>query len=166
MFWQIYPLGVSVRVVSDTRRRSWATTALPRVLLVVAVTLGLCAMHVFAAAVSQRHAAAHDMTTAHDMTVSAVAVDHGAATASVAAHGTATTHVSDHGDHHAMSDCVLFLSAGVALLMILIAWGVARALRCTHWPVPAWRQALMAITPWRGPPPWHWPRIALCVIRL
>ncbi len=77
------------------------------------------------------------------------------------AHATRT----NRAHHHAMGDCVLFLAAGIAVLVTLLAWATVRALRPGYWLLPAWWTQIATSTPWRGPPPWHWPRIHLCVIR-
>ncbi|MEW1960628.1 hypothetical protein [Kineococcus sp. NPDC059986] len=149
-------------------------SVLSRLLLVVAVTLGLSAMHVLAAAVSAGHEAVHDAGTAMSgpMPVSdhvaPVVPPHGMG----AAHSPtqAGTHVqapgTDHEHHHPMGDCVPFLSAGIALLLVLFAWAAARALRPSYRLSAPWLGMVIATTPWRGPPPWHWPRINLCVIRV
>lgn len=87
----------------------------------------------------------------------------------VAGHGgTSVLHQVAAGehDHGSVSDCVLFLGAGIALLVLLVAAAAARALRPSYWMLTGWPQVLMACTPWRGPPVWHWPRIHLCVIRI
>jgi len=137
-----------------------------RLLLVVALAVGLSAMHVLAGVVGQQHAETHGTSPASAM--SGMSGGHGhtlAGPAPAAASPTAATQASDH-EHHSAVDCVLFLSAGVALLGILVAWAAARALRPDGWPTGSWLKTATAITPWRGPPPWHWPRIRLCVIRV
>ncbi|MGI4895800.1 MAG: hypothetical protein ACRYF3_11880 [Janthinobacterium lividum] len=145
----------------DASTQAGRATALLRVLLVVALVLGLCAMHVVAAVVGRHHhAAAHGGT---DPVPAAVEVmEHiGSATTSIAH---AQTSLHDH--HVAKGDCVLFLSAGIALLLVLVAWAAARALRCSPWLSRPWFATLEVITPWRGPPAWHWPRVSLGVIRV
>lgn len=142
-----------------TRSHAWTTVVLSRVLLVVAVTLGLCAMHVFAAAVSQHHVAASMVTD------STMVMDHSAPVSSSHASDATGVIASDHS-HHSMADCVLFLNAGVVLLAALVTWAAARALRRFYGLPSLWAKSVMAITPWRGPPRWHWPRISLCVIRV
>ncbi|WP_432503451.1 hypothetical protein [Kineococcus arenarius] len=176
--------------MQQARRDVRTRPVLLRVLLVVAVVVGLCSMHVLAAAVSQHHAAVHETSRP---TVVAAAADPAAGTAggsgSSAGHeaASAAPHqsssragaptfagavhagvqaVDDHHDHHGMLDCVLFLSAGIAMLLVLVAWAARCALRRSYWLLPAWRRALLTLTPWRGPPPWRWPRISLCVIRV
>jgi len=135
-----------------------------RVLLVAALAVGLCAMHVFAAAVSQHHAMTHEATAEAP---AVMAMDHHSPLAPATAATSSTTAApSDHGHHHSMADCVLFLSAGVALLVALVACTTARALRSSYWLQTLWPRALVLVTPWRGPPPWHWPRVSLCVIRV
>jgi hypothetical protein len=141
-----------------------------RLLLVAALAVGLSAMHVLAGVVGQQHAEAHGTLsgTMSGPSVSGVSGGHGhmlVGPAPAAASPTSAAQASDH-EHHSAVDCVLFLSAGVALLGILVAWAAARALRPASWPVGSWLKAATAITPWRGPPPWHWPRIHLCVIRV
>lgn len=141
-----------------------------RLLLVVALAVGLSAMHVLAGAVGQQHAQTHVTSpgTLSSSAMSGMSGGHGhtlAPPAPVAASPTSATQTSDH-EHHSAVDCVLFLSAGVALLGSLIAWAAARALRPAYWPTGSWLKAATAITPWRGPPSWHWPRIHLCVIRV
>ncbi|WP_432562091.1 hypothetical protein [Kineococcus sp. SYSU DK003] len=153
---------------------AWTATVLPRLLLVVAVTLGLCAMHVFAAAVDQHHAAVHAaasspataMTHASPdaPTKPATSADASAPSAQVAAQ--VTTQAAGHDHHGSMADCALFLSAGIALLVVFLAWAVARALRPSYWLADPWPKKVIAGTPWRGPPPWRWPRTSLCVIRV
>jgi len=150
--------------MNDVRSRAWAQQALMRALLVVAVAVGLCAMHVFAAAVSQHHAMTPE-ATAEAPAVMAVA-QHSPLAPAAAATSTTTATPTDHGHHHSMADCVLFLSAGVALLVVLVACAAGRALRSSYWLQAPWPQALVLITPWRGPPPWQWPRVSLCVIRV
>jgi len=160
-------------------------SVLLRLLLVVAVAVGLSAMHVLAGAVGQQHAETHGTSsgTSSGSSMSGMTGGHGyqlvspapaaaspaaaspAAASPAAASATSTAQASDHG-HHSAIDCVLFLSAGVALLGVLVAWAAARALRPAGWPVGSWLKAATAITPWRGPPSWHWPRIRLCVIRV
>ncbi|GAA0306067.1 DUF6153 family protein [Kineococcus aurantiacus] len=139
----------------------------PRVLLVVALVLGLCAMHVLAAAVSRHHATVHataHATTVHGTGGHAPAGDH--ARPATAPGTPAAVRTTDQHDHHATTDCVLFLSAGTALLVVLLAWAAARALRPSYRLLDPWPGRVTATTPWRGPPPWHWPRIRLCVIRV
>lgn len=158
-----YPLGVSLEAMYDVRSHAWAQRALIRVLLVAALAVGLCAMHVFAAAVSQHHAMSHG-AMAEAPTV--MAMDQHSPLVPAAAAVTTTAATTDHGHHHSMADCVLFLSAGVALLVVLVACAAARALRSSYWLQVPWPRALVLTTPWRGPPPWHWPRVSLCVIRV
>jgi hypothetical protein len=143
-------------------RGSVWTLRVPRVVLVVAVVLGLCAMHVLAAAVSQHHAAVHGVSA------STTAMDHTPPGAALETPGTAptTAQATDHEHHHGVADCVLFLSAGIAVLVILLAWAAARALRPSYRLTDPWLERTTTSTPWRGPPPWHWPRISLCVIRV
>jgi hypothetical protein len=152
--------------VFDARGSAW-TLRVPRVVLVVAVVLGVCAMHVLAAVVGQHH------TGVHGARVSMTAMDHtppdtALETSTTSALGTAhiTARATDHEHHHSMADCVLFLSAGIAVLVLLIAWAAARALRPSYRLVDPWLERATTSTPWRGPPPWHWPRISLCVIRV
>ncbi|PRY16579.1 DUF6153 family protein [Kineococcus rhizosphaerae] len=140
--------------MSGTRRPVWTSTV-PRVLLVLAVVLGLCAMHVLAAAVSRHHTAVPGASVS---TSPAPAVDHAESVTSL--QGT------DHEHHRSTGDCVLFLSAGVALLVVLLAWATAQALRPSYRLTDPWLDQVIAATPWRGPPPWHWPRVSLCVIRV
>lgn len=173
-----------------------------RCLLSTAVMLGLCAMHVLAAASSLTSAASSAPAAA-----AAVVPAAGAAAPPAFGPGTVgTTHVGGgesagapgsrvgmpptggghgrghgvgHGgasalhqvaagehDHGSVSDCTLFLGAGTALLVLLVAVAAARASRPSYWMLTGWPQVLMACTPWRGPPAWHWPRIHLCVIRV
>lgn len=161
-----YPLGVMVVVVSPTRRPAWTASVLVRVAVVVAVVLGLCAMHVLAATGSSHRMRAEVAVSSHSTVGGA-----GQPTAPMASgHGspanTRTAAAVGALEHHdSMTDCVLFLSAGIALL-VLIAWVAAKALRPAYWPGDVWLQKAIASTPWRGPPPWHWPRIYLCVIRV
>ena len=141
-----------------------------RLLLVVALAVGLSAMHVLAGAVGQQHAQTHVTSpgTLSSSAMSGMSGGHGhtlAPPAPVAASPTSATQTSDH-EHHSAVDCVLFLSAGVALLVVLIAWAAARALRPSYRPADPWLKKATTSTPWRGPPPWHWPRISLCVIRV
>ncbi|WP_432536339.1 hypothetical protein [Kineococcus arenarius] len=157
--------------MSDARRPDWTTTVLPRVLLVGAVALGLCAMHVFAAAVSQHHAAVHaaassPVTAVDHAPPGAPATSADASAASAQTTAQVTTRAVDHEHHHSMADCVLFLSAGTALLVVLVAWAAAQALRPSYRLADPWLEKVTAGTPWRGPPPWRWPRISLCVIRV
>ncbi|MCI2237805.1 hypothetical protein MN205_04790 [Kineococcus sp. TRM81007] len=176
--------------MQQARRDVRTRPVLLRVLLVVAVVVGLCSMHVLAAAVSQHHAAVHETSRP---TVVAAAADPAAgaaggssssaghAAASAARHrsssraevptfaGAAQAGVQaadDHHDHHGVLDCVLFLSAGIAVLLVLVAWAAHCALRRSYRLLPAWRRALLTLTPWRGPPPMRWPRTCLCVIRV
>lgn len=155
-----------------------------RVALVLALALGLCAMHVFAAAVSQQHAVVHGstgssmaaMTHAHPGSPTTPGEAGATPTRALGqtsdqTSGQTTGHVRvqtavDHEHHHAMGDCVLFLSAGIALVALLLVWVTARALRPSYWLLQSWLRKITATTPWRGPPPWHWPRISLCVIRV
>ena len=58
--------------MTDVRRPTWTQRVLVRVLLVVAVAAGLCAMHVFAAALSQHHSTTHEVM-AHDSAGAATA---------------------------------------------------------------------------------------------
>jgi hypothetical protein len=142
--------------VSDARRPAWTARVLLRVLLVVAMTLGLCAMHVLAAAVRQHHAAVQGTTA------SMTTMDHAPSGAPATAHARAQAAEHDHS----MADCVLFLNAGIAVLVVLLAWAAARALRPSYRLADPWLKRATTSTPWRGPPPWHWPRICLCVIRV
>jgi len=142
-----------------------------RLLLVAALAIGLSAMHVLAGGSGQQHAQARGhlsapvvpgVPSAHGaMAVGASTVD--ASPTSVSP--TSASQVSDHV-HHPSVDCVLFLTAGVAMLGVLLAWAAARASRPSSWPADPWLTTVMASTPWRGPPPWRWPRIHLCVIRV
>jgi len=146
---------------------TWTQRVLVRVLLVVAVAVGLCAMHVFAAALSQHHSTTHEVM-AQDSAVAAPAMtmDHSSTTSPAVSASTAAPAASDHGHHHSTADCVLFLSAGMALLVVLVACAAARALRPSYWLQASWPRTSMLIAPRRGPPPWHWPRVSLCVIRV
>jgi len=140
---------------------------LVRLLLVVALAAGLSAMHVLAGVVGQQHAEAHATSSAP--AVGGMSGGHGhmlvTSSSAAVASPTSSTQASDH-QHHSAVDCVLFLSAGVLLLGVLVAWAAVRALRPACWPTASWPKASTAITPWRGPPPWRWPRIRLCVIRV
>lgn len=165
-----------------------------RLMLVVALGAGLSAMHVLAAVVGHQHTAGiisghrgsdavgaqmpmngaaasvgipsrtHETT---QMAADTTAQMAGAISAQVRTQITAQvkTQVGDH-NHHAMGECVLFLSAGIALVVVLLAWIAARALRPSYRLTQLWLSKVIATTPWRGPPPWHWPRISLCVIRV
>jgi len=142
-------------------------SVLLRLLLVAALAVGLSAMHVLAGVVGQQHSEAHG--TVSTSARSGMTGGHGhtlAPPASAATSPTAATAQAGEHRHHSAIDCVLFLSAGVVLLGILVAWAAARALRPDGWPTGSWLKAATAITPWRGPPPWRWPRIRLCVIRV
>lgn len=164
-----------------------------RLLLVVALGAGLSAMHVLAAVLGHQHTSGPTSARSpvHGSVTLATVGDHGhlsaqagpaagaptavqvgarvnaQVTAQVTDQVTAqvTDQVSDH-EHHAIGECVLFLSAGIAVLVVLVAWAAAQALRPSYWLTEPWLQKLTASTPWRGPPPWHWPRISLCVIRV
>jgi hypothetical protein len=143
-------------------------SVLLRLLLVAALAVGLSAMHVLAGVVGQQHSEAHGTVSTSAM--SGMAGGHGHTLApptptQASPTSAATAQASEH-EHHSAIDCVLFLSAGVVLLGILVAWAAARALRPACWPTGSWLKAATAITPWRGPPPWRWPRIHLCVIRV
>lgn len=162
-----YPRGVNLAAVNGRRERGGTSSVLVRGLLVVAVILGLCAMHVLAAGVDQQHRAVHDATaTAVQHPRSAPAQAGGRDFVSVTATAQVMAHATEHDHHHAMGDCVLFLAAGIAVLVTLLAWATVRALRPGYWLLPAWWTQIATSTPWRGPPPWHWPRIHLCVIRV
>lgn len=155
-----------VDVVSHVRRPPWTAPVLVRVLVVVAVALGLCAMHVLAAAVGSAPVRAEVAVSSHSPVAD---VGHSSASMAVAEASSASAQtagpVSGSEHHDSMTECVLFLGAGIALL-VLIAWAATKALRPSYWPGDSWLKKTVASTPWRGPPPWHWPRIALCVIRV
>ncbi|WP_369068306.1 hypothetical protein [Kineococcus terrestris] len=151
---------------------------LPRLLLVVALGAGLSAMHVLAAAVGPQRTSGHASSrTAGDAPGHVgSAPPHGLAPVSgaVASTGGSTepheaaragARLGEH-DHHPTGECVLFLSAGVALVLVLLARSTAQALRASYRLAGAWPRQRTATTPWRGPPPWRWPRVALCVIRV
>ncbi|NIZ91718.1 hypothetical protein [Kineococcus rubinsiae] len=142
-----------------------------RLLLVAALAVGLSAMHVLAGGSGQQQAQARGHLNAPVVAGTpsahgAMAVDASTVDASqTLVSPTWASQVSDHV-HHPSVDCVLFLSAGVAMLGVLLAWVAARALRPSSWPADPWLATVMVSTPWRGPPPWRWPRIRLCVIRV
>lgn len=137
-----------------------------RLLLVVALAVGLSAMHVLAGVVGQQHAETHGNMSGPSMGGASAGHGHMLIAAPPAAASPASAAQTGDHEHHSSVDCVLFLSAGVVLLGVLVAWAAARALRPSCWPVGSWLKAATAITPWRGPPPWRWPRIHLCVIRV
>lgn len=139
--------------------RSWVL----RLLLVVILGAGLSAMHVLSGAVGQQHDRAHQSAAAVGPATATMATGHGQMLTGDTLVFTAQT---SHHDHHAMADCVLFLSTGIAVLVVLLTWAAARALRPSCWLTEPWLGKVVATTPWRGPPPWHWPRISLCVIRV
>lgn len=152
--------------MTDVRGHAWVQRSLMRALLVVAVVAGLCAMHVLAT-VGQHHAVARETAPVVS------AVDHASAPSphSAAAPTTTTTAMTTpaapgHDRHGAMGGCVLFLGAGAALLVILVACAGARALRAPYGVTPCWPRTAVLITPWRGPPAWRRPRFSLCVIRV
>lgn len=169
--WSQYPLGVMVAVVSHARRPAWTAPVLVRVLVVVAVVAGLCAMHVLAAVVGSHPMRAEAAISSHSpvadvghSSASMASAEGSFASGQVAGPVSASEHhASKH--HDSMTECVLFLGAGIALL-VLIAWAATKALRPSCWPGDSWLKKTVASTPWRGPPPWRWPRIALCVIRV
>ncbi|WP_432492507.1 DUF6153 family protein [Kineococcus gypseus] len=146
----------------DARRRTGTRPVLLRVVLVVALVVGLCAMHVLATAVGWHHAEAHDASASTTAVAPAGAhADHHAGP-----RAETRADVGEHRDHHDALDCVLALGAGVAALVVLVALAARRALRRSYRPAPAWPRSAVAVTPWRGPPPWRWPRTSLCVIRV
>ena len=139
------------------RDQGWTAKVLSRVVLVVALGLGLCAMHILSAGVSQHHSTVHE---AAGTSAGAMVMAHSPALAAP------EMPAPEHDQHHPMADCVLFFSAGVTLLVALVAWAARRALRGTPALGSSWSRTASVITPWRGPPEWRWPRISLCVIRV
>jgi hypothetical protein len=84
-----------------------------------------------------------------------------------------TTSASDPGvstgahlQGHGAGDCVLFPTAGLAIVVLLMECAAARALRCRRLIARRWMQVVTSIAARRGPPPRHRPRIALCVMRV
>jgi hypothetical protein len=196
----LIPLGGYVVRMREVSGKAWSRGAALRALLVCAVILGLCAMHVFAA-LGQHHDPLRGALAPGAPAVGAPTVDgpamgdpsaeepaaqesvmvllmhHGSTSGSVAstaastadapaASTTSAVSAAMKHDHHPMLDCVLFLSAGIALLVVLVAYAAARALRASYWVFSCWPRAATASTPQRGPPPWRWPRVSLCVIRV
>lgn len=153
----------------DVRGHAWVQRGLLRALLVVAVAVGLCGMHVFAATVGQHHAVARETApVVSPVGHGSAPWPHGAAApTTMTTMTTMTTPAApDHDRHGAMGGCVLFLGASIALLVVLVACAAARALRPSYGVAPCWPRTSMLITPWRGPPAWRWPRFSLCVMRV
>ncbi|GAB7191694.1 hypothetical protein NUM3379_24020 [Kineococcus sp. NUM-3379] len=158
------------------RRSTCPARTAGRVLLhtlaLVAVVVGLVGMH---ALTGGHHQGAHAMSTPPTD-----AGGHGVAGGGHQGHGASATHASapatgsadragataaagqDQDEHSATAGCVLFLTAvGIALLIAL----KQVAFRPSHPLHPRLRRAWVPSLRHRGPPPWAWPRFALCVVR-